>query len=242
MEMTWEYIAGFFDGEGSVGKHALTVSNTDLPSLEAIHTYLGCGHIRPRKTIKQGAVRRRLPLYDLVITKHVDLERILYELTPRSIIKRPAMLALSARLTETSPRKNHGLVTAFGVEKIRHLYETEGMSCPKIAAIIGTTDSAVHNFMVKNNIPRREKSSSSLNANNRRRAKNGITAQVIKQMYVVENGTLENIAAFFGCSPSPILTVMRSSGIPRRTMAEAIALRSEKYATGALMHPSKRPK
>jgi len=47
--MTWEYIAGFFDGEGTIAHNGngyrVVIPQTNLEVLEEIHAFTGIGHV-----------------------------------------------------------------------------------------------------------------------------------------------------------------------------------------------------
>ncbi len=90
MLMNWNYIAGFFDGEGSVhvrpnGTGAvLAFYNTNRRVIEEIQSFLGAGVIRemPQKN------PRHRTLYSLNIVAHDELLRVTSELVRYSFMKR----------------------------------------------------------------------------------------------------------------------------------------------------------
>lgn len=104
---TWDYVAGFFDGEGTAGwwpnrRHggevwSVSFSNTHRIALEKIQEFLGAGAIRERKGVNK-------PVYALVITRLEDLRRILPELIQRCIVKRADLEALAKFIASKETR------------------------------------------------------------------------------------------------------------------------------------------
>ena len=92
--MNFDYIAGFFDGEGCVtyfGKEKsyirVSMSNTNLEVLKDIHNFLGVGRIN--QNIK--ATPKHKACYNLVINKRADARKFLTEMHNKVIIKRVAV-------------------------------------------------------------------------------------------------------------------------------------------------------
>jgi len=98
--MNWDYLAGFFDGEGSIcfaaGKAnkehvvyrlAFTLSNNRREVLDLACAFLGFGRVY-RRARKEG---RHRPSWDYKATGH-GLLPALRELEPRLLIKRPQVL------------------------------------------------------------------------------------------------------------------------------------------------------
>ena len=89
--MDWSYVAGFFDGEGSVGKPRegtiqLRFCNNDKPVLEDIRNFIACGQIY--LVGKSGQRGHKNNYYQLIVSKHDDVLRIAEELVVRCRIKR----------------------------------------------------------------------------------------------------------------------------------------------------------
>ncbi|KKS53744.1 MAG: hypothetical protein UV20_C0046G0001 [Candidatus Magasanikbacteria bacterium GW2011_GWA2_42_32] len=87
MKMTWDYIAGFFDGEGSIihnGKgYRATISQTDLDVLERIKQFLGYGQIF--KTTKRKAHWKESWVY--YIARQKDVYHFLVAIENHLIVK-----------------------------------------------------------------------------------------------------------------------------------------------------------
>lgn len=96
MEMTWDYVAGFFDADGCIRifyhynkqKYPrLQFTNTNKQVIEEIKNFLKTGHIythEPNPKYKNKHSTR----YDLQVDKHEAIERIIRKLIPRTIVKK----------------------------------------------------------------------------------------------------------------------------------------------------------
>jgi len=90
--ITWAYVAGFFDGEGSlhIDRHKSTVQiridNTFRRAVQEIRSFVGCGTISNRGRAKPHYKDR----FRLTISNHVDVLRILQGMRPYLIVKRRA--------------------------------------------------------------------------------------------------------------------------------------------------------
>jgi intein-encoded DNA endonuclease-like protein len=86
--MTWEYIAGFFDGEGSLvhnGKgYRITISQTNYEVLDKIKSYAGIGYIFQNK--KRKAHWKESWVY--YIAKQEDVYYFIKNISPFLIVKR----------------------------------------------------------------------------------------------------------------------------------------------------------
>lgn len=161
--MDWGYIAGYFDGEGTAwcnkrGKshNALYLGwvNTNRESIDAIHAFVGCGHVRTRRKDRVNAHYK--PLHCLVISRRSDVIRVAKELLAHCIIKREAILkvlAVAEGMSDENP--NRGKLAAAGPEEIRRRYWDDKSNLQEIGDEFGVTRGAVKNYMVRNNISRR---------------------------------------------------------------------------------------
>jgi hypothetical protein len=90
----WSYVAGFFDGEGNVGKIRegtiqLRFCNIDKPVLEDIQEFIGCGQVY---LIAKTGKKHRHDYFQLIISRHSDVLRVAEELVNRCRIKRMGLL------------------------------------------------------------------------------------------------------------------------------------------------------
>lgn len=95
--MDWNYIAGFFDGEGSVILHVvnknrtrctLTVTNTHYKSLDTMKRFTGIGNIY--KTKKQRSYYKKAWVW--CISKKTDVLLMIKRIKFRCIIKKYALI------------------------------------------------------------------------------------------------------------------------------------------------------
>ncbi|PIT90505.1 MAG: hypothetical protein COU22_01785 [Candidatus Komeilibacteria bacterium CG10_big_fil_rev_8_21_14_0_10_41_13] len=88
MNMTWEYIAGFFDGEGCLtrkqGGFNLTIAQTHYEVLERINQFVGYGSIF-KETKRQPHWKDSWVYY---IARQEDIYNFLLKLSPLLIVKR----------------------------------------------------------------------------------------------------------------------------------------------------------
>ena len=109
--MNWDYIAGLFDGEGSVhirrikhpyksstyGKRiykylgfCLGICNSNLDVLEEIKNFLQIGHINTDHPERRSAYGH-LPVYTFEVTRRKDCLKLAKELVKHTYIKREAL-------------------------------------------------------------------------------------------------------------------------------------------------------
>lgn len=147
----WQYIAGFFDGEGSVVRYGkgrnwiLTFTNSHEPTLKAIRDFLDYGHIylTQRRTSRQRDSKK--PVYFLKVNRWVDVIRIGQELLPRTQIKSDKLLQM---LTEMRSFKRRGkLPPPNEVWRIRWV---EGESTATIASRYSVARRSVNYALAKN--------------------------------------------------------------------------------------------
>lgn len=89
--MNWNYIAGFFDADGSItyenrgkGHWELKFTNTDKKILQKIKNFIKAGKVyRHHRKRPYGK-----PCYDLRIARHLAVLRICTELLPRCHVKK----------------------------------------------------------------------------------------------------------------------------------------------------------
>lgn len=148
--MHWAYVAGYFDGEGSVKFHqgsrkgkirGLAWHNSDLQSLVAIQTFMDCGHMQRRE--KRGIGTK--PTFILTVSNKKDLLRVGKRMLPYLLIKREKckeMLDYVDLHVDATRSENHGKIVAFGVERLKERYAA-GESFTQLARVIGVHPSAI---------------------------------------------------------------------------------------------------
>jgi hypothetical protein len=159
--MDWSYIAGYFDGEGSVRFKAppsrpnyvltsLSWSNTHLESLEAIQAFIGCGHIQ-HKLLKYGYTKQG---HQLIVNRSEDVLRVGDQMLPHLIIKRQQLQDMLdfVRAGRKPAPATWGVLTDAGAEEVGRLYWEEHMTQRQIARKFGCSDGAVATFFRRHNI------------------------------------------------------------------------------------------
>jgi len=107
--MNWDYIAGFFDGEGSVTdykrKCRVTITQTNQEVLERIRRFAGVGSIA--EITKRKSHWKDSWVY--YISKQIDLLKFLNGVVPRLVVKRKlarnAIVVLEYKLQKREVRR-----------------------------------------------------------------------------------------------------------------------------------------
>ena len=111
--LSWEYVAGFVDGEGSItlqmqknasGRHCrpiLRIGNTNAHVLQLIRDFLGCGCIN---TMRRESKRWK-PSWVLTIAGRKKLLPILISLRPYLVVKVAQADEVIAFMEEMTPTK-----------------------------------------------------------------------------------------------------------------------------------------
>lgn len=86
--MTWAYIAGFFDGEGSVTRNGsgfrVTIPQTNIEVLQTIQQFVGCGsviHVTKRRSHWKES-------WTYAIAKQTEVLHFLKRIAPHLVVKR----------------------------------------------------------------------------------------------------------------------------------------------------------
>lgn len=159
--MTWDYVAGFFDGEGNVffneRTQRIAMHNTDLAVLHEIRDFMGCGKIRSMSPSNRPAHWKEC--FKLEVQKLDDLARVIPEIVSRSHVKADALRALLVQVERKQQgRRKWGRLSEIGVEGVRRLYWDEKLSTVQIAARLGLRPGTVSKYMRDNKILRRTRS------------------------------------------------------------------------------------
>jgi hypothetical protein len=111
-DMDWEYVAGFLDGEGTVGSwasrgrpnaiHRLSWYNTHRPTLERLRDFMRYGSLRERTW--HNPRRGTKPIYELTIGARVQVQAVLQHVIPYLIEKRFAAESLLQDVTTSDER------------------------------------------------------------------------------------------------------------------------------------------
>ena len=165
MAIDWGYVAGYFDGEGSIRvKHysiELVFANTNSDSLREIQRHIGGGYIRSRTRSKTKPHWKQL--HTLEISDHYLAERVLENIKPFCIIK-AAPVAKALDFIHSKQWRNHKRITPQELETIRSAYWDDRKTLTQVASAFGFKhESYVRNLLKKHGIPTRTISQSRSN-------------------------------------------------------------------------------
>jgi len=143
VSMSWDYIAGFFDGEGSVvylsGKsYRVTFAQSNITVLNQIADFLHEFGIYTWITYKQPTSLTRLPSYHLAFSKSMSVRFFLQQIQDKVIVKKELLWYVLNNLS-TTPR--HEIPPEID-KKVLEL-RTKGLSQTAIANRLGISQSAV---------------------------------------------------------------------------------------------------
>jgi len=146
-EISWSYVAGFFDGEGWIAfypKYAhLAVANKNVMVLELIQSFLGYG-----KIYDTGRVQT------LYIGNHEHQLDFCYHVLPHSIVKKAELERLRAFIEGKEWWANRKLKNVTR-DELEELYWNKKLSIRQIAKIFGVGYNSVWLKLEKLQIPRR---------------------------------------------------------------------------------------
>ena len=107
--MNWDYIAGFFDGEGTLAKHGkgfrISITQTNKRILEQIQEFASVGHI--------FEITKRKPhwkdAWAYYIAKQSDIYKFVKKVEPKLVLKRKlakeAILTIGKNLKEREEKR-----------------------------------------------------------------------------------------------------------------------------------------
>lgn len=154
--MDWSYVAGFFDGEGSISiKNAKNKANTkfytvciaqkDRKILEEITEFL------KQNRINSHIYSGRSAQY-IYISKQSEMLKFIRRIKSFCHVKLPKIQELEYILTH---KKSRFKLVSIPPEVISNMYWKENLSSLRIAERLNCSSICVRDFMVRNNIPRR---------------------------------------------------------------------------------------
>jgi hypothetical protein len=165
--MEWAYVAGYFDGEGTVNFHdtarggktrAIAWFNTHEDSLRAMREFMGVGKVLCRGR-HSGFGGKKIG-YVLKISRKADMLYAIDNMLPHLLIKRARAEALRDYLidhVDETRMVNFGKVAAVSTEQLREWYD-RGESLGDIASRLGVGYAAVGQAFRLRGIPRRDQS------------------------------------------------------------------------------------
>jgi len=164
--MNWAYIAGYFDGEGTVNHYQSTQGhwtrglhwyNNHVESLNLMQMFMGVGRVstRPRGFNSLGKETQ----YALAVTDKLGMVHVLDHILPHLIIKRERAQALRDHLDAVRATPQFGVVERLPEGELERLYVTERLSVGSIAKQLGVTYSAVSAALARRGIEKRSRAS-----------------------------------------------------------------------------------
>jgi len=135
--MNWDYIAGFFDGEGSItntrDRYRVTISQTNLQALEAIQKFAKVGFVII-VTKRQSHWKQSWVYY---IAKQEDMLRFLKAIAPKLVVKKElvyhAIPVLEKKVQEQKLRKKK---LCWRIKKCKEL-RRNGFTYRAISKVVG---------------------------------------------------------------------------------------------------------
>lgn len=129
----------------------------------------------------------------------------------------PRRASGSGKSPELVPQK-----TELSIDMIRHLYEVERWSAPRIGKLCGLTGQAILN--------RLRKADAAVRPGNRRPA--GVTDDLLRQFYVEERLSTRRVAHLLGISATSVRRYLIAAGIPLRAQYESQRVRRKRDQEG----------
>jgi hypothetical protein len=155
MSLSWEYVAGFFDGEGCAREttrnaYMLQFTNTNLQVLEEIRKFVQAGNINE---LRRKANPRHLKCYNLLVYSRRHVVRIAKEMMPHLIVKKDKIQAIIAVLESRRFRSDKPTTAdAEFADVVNRLYWGEDISTTQIAKKFNLNPKTIRAFMRRNNI------------------------------------------------------------------------------------------
>ena len=114
-------------------------------------------------------------------------------------------------------------------EFLRHEYHTKNQSLPQIADSVGVCSETIRSWMVRLDIPRRDRSSNTVKAQ-KGANENLSNREWLKEQYVTNKKSMTQLADELGVTEAGVLYWVRKHGIQTRTPQEAANSGEDHYA------------
>ena len=150
MTINWDYIAGFFDGEGSVvhisgGSYRIAIAQSNKEVLDIIANFLGEYGIHTWITYKQPTKLTRSPGYHLAFSKSTSVRFFLETIIDKIIVKRKRAIEVLENLTNETRRP-----VSDAEQRAMVIMDSIGLSQHEIGNLLGRSQG-----LVSNNLQRR---------------------------------------------------------------------------------------
>ncbi|MBW2675420.1 MAG: hypothetical protein JRD89_18760 [Deltaproteobacteria bacterium] len=156
-EVTWPYLAGFFDAEGSVCSYkrldlrVIKITNSNLSILKALRAFLGFGKIY--KKSKENC-------YEIRINYQDQVKQFIQGVLPYSVVKKSKLSEALKHIEVRGVKKIHKF-RSIKKEIFYDLYVNQKLSTCQIARMLGVHPTSVREKLRKLGIPVRSLSEAS---------------------------------------------------------------------------------
>ena len=135
--ISWQYIAGFFDGEGSISRvgnwYRIIISQTHYEVLAAIRLFAQVGHVA--KLTKRQAHWKDAWIY--YIAKQKDVALFLRGIAPYLIVKRQYVIPILSAVDKLVTQQNSRERIARNRKRQAKILRQRGYSYRKIGRVLG---------------------------------------------------------------------------------------------------------
>lgn len=130
--MSWQYIAGFFDGEGSLGHNGkgyrITISQTNFPVLKTIQDFAGFGNIF--KNRKRKSHWKESWVY--YIARQEEVYIFIKNVLPFIIVKKDLAAKVMPTLSLTVKNHQQQIINRLRIIREAKLLRSQGLTYRKI--------------------------------------------------------------------------------------------------------------
>lgn len=130
--MSWQYIAGFFDGEGSIvhnGKgYRVTISQTNFLVLKTIQDFAGFGYIFQNR--KRKAHWKESWVY--YVAKQAEVYILIKNILPFIIVKKDLAIKVLPELSLTVEKHQKQIINRLRIIREAKLLRSQGLTYRKI--------------------------------------------------------------------------------------------------------------
>lgn len=216
MEITWAYIAGFFDGEGTIYLEKkkrlwrLSICQSQEQVLKDIKAKAKFGNIHSRKKWKDNNHFGKKEMWIWYVNDQRQIVEIIEYILPHSIVKKEKLKEALEFLKKAGWHKNYKLQD-LSRKELNRLYRTQ--SIRKVCKHLGVTYNAVYTALQKHKIPIRTMSEAT-KLRPKRYKMDAVSDKELEKKYN-EIGIKES-AKYFNVSETTIWMTLKNRGIKKK--------------------------